>query len=115
MALNTYTVAATGVAFASGKLMLAIFNPAASGKVVKVWRVWIINNQTAAVTGVLIWFELRRSTAQSSGTALTPIKHDSNNPALNATVATGATVTDMASGLLRQIFWSNDEPAVSGQ
>lgn len=113
-ALATYTIPFIGVAFASGKSMAAIINPAASGKIVKVWRVWILNNQTTSVTGVLTWLELRRSTAQSSGSAVTAIKHDTNSAALAATVATGATVSDAANGLLRQIFWSNDEPSVSG-
>jgi len=112
--LETYTIPATAIAYASGKSMLGIFNAAASVKMIKVWRIWVLNNGTAAVTGVLTTFQLQLSTAQSAGSAITPVKHDSANAAIDANVAiaSGATVTD--GNLLRQILYSNDEAIASG-
>jgi len=111
---HTYTAAASGVSYASGKSMLALFNGAATAKVLRVYRIWVLNNGTSAVTGVLTNFTIYKTSAQSGGTSVTPVKHDSNNDALDAAVlcAYGATVTD--GSLLRKFLFSNDEPAVSG-
>lgn len=113
---QTYTAAALATAFGNNKSMLAIFNGTGSGRVVRIKRIWVLNNQTAAVTGVLTSFALKRSSAQSAGTAITPTKHDSNSEALPGTVlvATGGTVTQTADVALRTWVWSNDEPAASG-
>lgn len=108
----TYTVGQVGITFASGKNMLSIYNGSGSGRIVKVYRIWALNNQTVAITGVLTTFEIRRTTSQSGGTALTPVKHDTSNPDVPPQIvcATGATVT--LTDLFRRILWSNDEPAV---
>jgi hypothetical protein len=109
----TFTSFQAGVTFASSKHMLSIFNGAGSGRVLRVYRAVVLNNQTAAVTGVMTTFELRRSSAQSGGTAVTPIKHDTSSSNLPAQVlsAQGATVTAAAADVFRRVFWSNDEPA----
>jgi hypothetical protein len=111
---DTFTAAAVGATFAANKLMLGLFNGAGSGRVLRVYRIWCLNNQTAAVTGVLTTMSLRRSTAQSGGTAITPQKHDNNAANLPAQVlcATGATPT-LTGNPYRQWAWSNDEPAAS--
>jgi len=112
---QTYTAAAIGVAFGNNKSMLGIFNGSGSGRIIRVFRVWVLNNQTAGVTGVLTTWELKRSSAQSAGTAITPTKHDTNSESMPAqvAVATGATVTQTSDVALRRFMWSNDEPAAS--
>lgn len=109
---QTYTAGYAGITFAANKSMLSIFNGSGSGRVVRVYRIWVLNNQTAAVTGVLTTFRIERTSAQSGGTAITPVKHDTTNETLPSqiVVATGATIT--AAGTLRTFVWSNDEPAV---
>jgi hypothetical protein len=112
---QTYTASFLGVAFGNNKSMAGVFNGAGSGRVVRIKRVWLLNNQTAAVTGVLTTFSMRRSTAQSAGTTVTPIKHDtaSETAPAQVLVAHGATVTSAATDALRNFVWSNDEPAAS--
>jgi hypothetical protein len=112
---QTYTAAAIGVAFGNNKSMLGIFNGSGSGRILRIFRVWVLNNQTAGVTGVLTTWELKRSSAQSAGTAITPTKHDTNSESMPAQVAiaTGATVTQTSDVALRAWVWSNDEPAAS--
>jgi hypothetical protein len=113
---QTYTVGVVGATFGNGKSMFSIFNGSGSGRVVRVKRVWQLNNQTSGVTGVLTTMELRRTTAQSGGTAQTPVKHDTSSESMPAQVvcATGATVTDAAGvAALRRWMWSNDEPAAA--
>lgn len=113
----TYTAVATGVTFSTtGKVLLQIFNASGSGVILKVYRIWLLNTQTAAVTGVLPPIELRRITAISttgSPTTVTPSKHDTNSATLPAQVTvnygnTSVTSTDVFRALIR----SSDEPAV---
>lgn len=112
---QTYTAAFLAVAFGNNKSMAAIFNGTGSGRVIRVKRIWVLNNQTAAVTGVLTTWAIRRSTAQSAGTAVTPVKHDtaSETAPAQVLVATGGTVTSAAADTVRTFVWSNDEPAAS--
>lgn len=112
---KTYTAYATGIAFASNKSLLGLFNAHATRKV-KIYRVWALNNQTAAVTGVLTSMLLRKISVLSAGTAVTPVAHDSANATVDltsVTCVTGGTATNTADNALRQIMWSGDEPAVS--
>lgn len=111
----TFTLAAIGVTFGNAKFMASLFNGSGSGRVLRVKRVWCLNNQTSAVTGVLTTFSLRRTSAQSAGTSVTPTKHDTSSSNLPAQVlaATGATVTNTSDAALRTWVWSNDEPAAS--
>ena len=112
---KTYTASALGVAFASNRSLLGIFNAHATRKV-KIYRVWVLNNQTAAVTGVITTMLLRKISALSGGTAVTPVPHDSGNTSVDltsVTCATGGTATNTADTAVRQILWSGDEPSVS--
>lgn len=113
---ETYTAAALGVAFANSKSMFGIFNGAESGKIIRVYRIWVLNSGTGSLTGVLTTLQIRRSTAQAAGTGAYVTKHDSNNAAIAAqvTIVHNGTVTDDGTLILRQWFFSNDEPAVSG-
>lgn len=111
-AMPTYYALADAVAFAQNKHHLSLFNQAGSNQMVSIRKLFHINLSLAAVTGVAVRFDVRRSTAQSAGTAITPITADTNNPALaNVLVATGATVTN--GGLLYPITTQNDEIAAS--
>lgn len=112
---QTYTLSGQAVAFGNAKHMLSIFNGVGSGRIVRVYKVIVLNNQTAAVTGVLTTFGLRRTSAQSAGTSITPTKHDSASESMPAQVltASGATVTNTADVQYRTWVWSNDEPAAS--
>jgi hypothetical protein len=108
----TFTAAAVGATFGNNKSMLGVFNGAGSGRILRVYRVWVLNNQTTAVTGVLTNWSLRRTSAQSGGTAITPTKHDtaSSNLPAQVLVATGGTVTLTSDVAFRTWMWSNDEP-----
>ena len=112
---QTYRAVVVGATFASNKSMLTVFNGSGSGRIIRVKRVWLLNNQTSGVTGVLTTFELRRISASSGGTAVTPVKHDSNSENMPAQVAcaTGPTDTLTGDAAYTRWMWSNDEPAVS--
>lgn len=111
---NTWTAYAAGVAFAVNKNMLAILN--GGSRVLRIRRIGFLNNQTAGVTGVVCFGEIRRySGAGLTGhTPVTPLAHDTANSALvSVTIGTGGTPSGTSS-LFRRYIWSSDEPAVSG-
>lgn len=111
---QTWTAYFSGIAFAAGKNMAALLNTHAT-ELIKVRRVGILNSQTAAVTGVACSMELRKYTgaALASPTAVTPVTHDSTNTG-PAALTVGHAGTPSGTGLvLRRIFWSSDEAAIS--
>jgi hypothetical protein len=103
----TFSLADFDIAIANNKSMLAIQNTGTS--VIRIREVWIINDRTAAVTGVTGEFQVNRITSFTGGTALTPVTYDTADslPA-GITCATNATVA--GEGVtLRRGRWSTDE------
>lgn len=107
----SFTVLAKDILFAQNKCMISVYNTSPTVKV-KIYRAWMLNNQVNAVTGVLTNLEVRKLTAHSGGTTLTPTPHDSTLtlPA-NITAATNASFT--ATVLYRRFLWSTDEPVTT--
>lgn len=94
--VETWVAYADAVAFAANKHHISIFNATGSGKVVKARKLFAVNLQTVAVTGVWCRFDVKKITAASAGTTITPESMDSNNTALPAgvTVRTNGTITE---------------------
>jgi hypothetical protein len=93
-AAETWTAYANAVAFAASKHHITLFNPAASGRVARIRKLFAVNLQTALVTGIVQRFDCKRCSAASAGTLVTPETHDTTNTALGGVeVRTGATVT----------------------
>jgi hypothetical protein len=95
-AQETWFAYANAVVPAGNKHHLAIFNATGTGKVVKVRKLFAVNLQTAAVTGVVCRFDVMRITALSAGTAITPAPADTQNTALpgGITCKTAGTATE---------------------
>lgn len=106
---TTFSAIATGVALGNLKSMLAVFVPLANSNVLRLRRISIRNVQSTAVTGVVATLELRRISALSAGTAVTPNQMDTGDAALAAGTLcrTGGTFTDGA--LVDRWLWSSDE------
>lgn len=106
----TYYALADNVAFAANKQMISIYNAAGTGVLVVLKKLYLINLQLAAVTGVAVRQDVKRfSAVHSAGTLVTPTTCDSANPALPAgvTIRTGGTVTDLTT--LFPLTFANDE------
>lgn len=108
---NFYTLAAIGATFRPFKNMITLFNGTGSAKILKVWKVWALNNQTVAVTGVLGRLDLRLVTSISGGGALTALKHNSSIATLPAQIISAEGATCTLSSFFRKTNWSTDEPA----
>lgn len=95
-ALETWVAYVDSVAFAQNKQHISIFNASGTGKVVKVRKLFAVDLQTGAVTGVVSRFDVKRITAAFAGTTATANPMDTNNAALPAgvTVRTNGTVTE---------------------
>ncbi len=110
---DTWYVYADNVAAASAKSHVSIFNGVGSGMIIQIRKLFVYNLTTAAVSGAWTRFDLRRSTAQAAGTAITPVAADTTNPALPVTIlaATGATVTD--GGIILPFTTTSEENTVT--
>ena len=109
-AMPTFYALADAVAFAANKQMISLYNAAGSGVLVVLKKLYLINLQLSAVTGVAVRQEFKRfSAVHTGGTAITPVSCDSSNAALPAgvTAKTGATLTDVT--LLFPLTFANDE------
>jgi hypothetical protein len=105
--LPTFYATADAVTLAANKHHISIFNGTAD-KMIVVRKLFQVNNQLSAVTGAALRFSAFRSTAQSAGTAITPISADLDDTLpVGITVATGATVTK--GGLLFPYVTQSDE------
>ena len=112
---NSWTLNVPGLVFAASKVMFAIHNGGA--RVLRVARIGMLNNQTAAVTGVACLLELRKYPATATlttPTAVTPVAHDSTNSALSSVVTGHSGTPGGSTGVaIRRVFWSSDEPSIS--
>lgn len=111
---NTWRATGAAVTFANAKSMLDVFNATSSARIIRCYRGYQFNNGTGAVTGVLTTMQIRRITAASAGTTVTPVAHDTSNSALDANTTAGHNRTATGSDIFRRYLWSNDEPSVSG-
>lgn len=104
----TFVATAPAVSLAAGKSLLSLLN--ASSGVIRVRRVYLVNVQTGAVTGVAAEFQLRRFTGHNAGSVLAPEAHDDAD-ALDAgvTARTGATLSGEAGTYLGRQLWSSDD------
>lgn len=100
---------ADAVAFAQNKHHLALFNAAGSGKILRVKKLFAYNLQTAAITGVIVRFDVKRITAASAGTLITPVAMDSTNAALPAGVTARMGGTHTEGALYYPWITQNDE------
>jgi hypothetical protein len=104
-------VAQASVAFAATKSMLGLLNGGAN--VLRAYRFCIFNTQTGAVTAALTTMQIRRLTALSAGTAVTPVKHDTGSGALSSvTCVQGGTAT--GSDVFRRFMWLLEEATTTG-
>jgi hypothetical protein len=109
----TWHAFTSAAAYAANKHMLDVFNGAASTATVRIYRAWLFNNQTTAITGVLNFVSIFRTSASSGGTAVTPVAHNTSNAALNANTTAGTNRTITNGAQFRRLLMSPDEPTVS--
>jgi hypothetical protein len=107
---DTFTAGITGIVAAASKTGLAMWNTDPT-KIMRVYQIWVMNNQHAVVTGIPNKLEVHRITTCTGGRSTQNIitKHNTANSLSASAVAyyDGPTVTK--TDLMRLIFSSGDE------
>lgn len=111
---NFITITAPGASFGVSKCMLGLFNGAGSGLILRVYRAWLLNNQTVAITGLNNLMRVDRLTTGSGGIDVLPIRHDSNTSTLPSEVVCATNLSFTTEVTLKRFFWSSDEPVATG-
>ncbi len=109
-----YTLAAPGVTFQPGKCLIGVFNGPGSGRVVRIYNVRMLNNQTVAITGVSVLITANLLSTGSGGVAIVPLKHDSENETLPSQIVAASNLTYTTNSIIRRWPWSIDEPLAAG-
>lgn len=104
-------VAQASVAFGATRSMLAVYNGGAN--VIRAYRYCIFNTQTGGVTAALTTMQIRRLTVYTSGTSVTPVKHDTSTGALTS-VTCGSVNTVTATDVFRKFMWLLEEATTTG-
>lgn len=105
----------SNISNAINKVMATLNNGAGSGVVVRVYRIYVVNISTAAVTGGMGVYVLDRYTGTpAGGAAVTLIKHNTASANVPAQVTaldgdTAITGTLTSAGIFRVFCRSNDE------
>jgi hypothetical protein len=107
---KTFVARAQAAALGNNKSMFSLLNAGGSGVVVRIQKIYLINTQNAAVTGINADFSLFRMTGHSVGTSITPQTHDTADTlSVNVTARTGATIAGEATPALYRWIWGSDE------
>lgn len=113
--IATTAFASTPLNATASRVQLQLFNGGTN--VLRVYRVFVFNNQTAAATGVLSLLQLCRITAAATtNVAITPVAYDSTALALSSVTCgsvAGATPTVTPTDIIRRFVYSTDEPATA--
>lgn len=95
--------------FANSKQHFSLFNGSGSGVIVRVQKLCITNMVLTAVSGGVRRLDVKKITACSSGTDITPIKQDSLNSDLPAQVLIKTTATVTEGAILFPLVFPDDE------
>lgn len=104
----TYYIYVPPMALAQNKFFLSLLNTSAT-QIVKLRKLFLINGQLAAVTGVGIQFDIKRISAIAGGTAVTPNPADTIDGALSGVTCVHSATSNTEGVLLYSWFTNNDE------
>lgn len=105
----------TNISNAINKVMWALYNGTGSGKIIRVYRVFMYPISSAALTGGMGIFVMDRFTGvPGGGAAVTLVKHNSVSAAVPAQVSaldgdTAITGSLTSAGIIRVVCRSNDD------
>lgn len=106
-AMPTYYVWVTPMAMAANKHFWTLLNTGA--QIVRVKKLFLINAALAAVTGVGVQFDVKRASAVTGGTAVTPNPADTADGAVTGLTCVHSPTSVTEGVLLYSWFTNNDE------
>lgn len=112
--LPTYGALFEGTALAANAYHAYLRNDTGSAQTLWLLALYLINVQTAAITGGIARFDLRRVTGTPTQTAVTPWAFNTADPALAGVTAGRAVTAGLTDGqILRPIMMSTEEQTAS--
>jgi hypothetical protein len=108
-ARQSYVALVADSVFANSKQHFSIFNGSGSGVIVRVQKLYITNMVETAVAGGIRRLDVKKISACSSGTDITPLKQDSTNDDLPAQVLVKTTATVTEGAILFPLVFPDDE------
>jgi hypothetical protein len=106
---RTYSIFTNDNTFSLNKNMLSVFNGNGSGKVIRLYRIFILNNQINAISGVLTKLDIRRISSLSAGIDVSIIPHDTSYPALPSEIIARSGGNSTLGAIVKSFLWSTDE------
>jgi hypothetical protein len=111
----SFTAVSLSTVLANNKSMISIVNANGSNVIAKIYKIYIINSQTSAVTGIVGSFQIKRCTNHSAGTLITPETLDTSDTiSSNITIRTGSTISGESALNLWFAKYSTDEWGAGG-
>ena len=114
---NTWTALFADVAIGTAnKSMADIWNPSGSARIIKVHKIYALNNVITAVSGGINTFQIAKITALSvAGTEITPVKHDTTQENWSSNTCSAHYASTVTEGDVFCTFClSSDEATVRG-
>lgn len=108
-ARQSYVALVENSVFANSKQHFSLFNGSGSGVVVRVQKLYIKNMVETAVAGGTRRLDVKKITACSSGTDITPVKLDTANDDLPAQVLVKTTATVTEGAIIFPLIFSDKE------
>jgi hypothetical protein len=108
-ARQSYVALVEDSVFANTKQHFSIFNGSGSGVVVRVQKLFVTNMVLTTVAGGIRRLDVKKISACSSGTDITPLKQDSTNDDLPAQVLVKTTATVTEGAILFPLVFPDDE------
>jgi len=108
-ARQSYVALVENSQFANSKQHFSLFNGSGSGVVIRVQKLYITNMVETAVSGGARRLDVKKITACSAGTDITPIKQDSLNADIPAQVLIKTTATVTEGAILFPLVFPDDE------
>lgn len=108
-AKQSYVALVESSVFANSKQHFSLFNGSGSGVVVRVQKLFITNMVETAVAGGARRLDVKKITACSSGTDITPVKLDSANDDIPAQVLIKTTATVTEGAIIFPLVFPDDE------
>jgi hypothetical protein len=112
--LPSYGLLCEGTALAANAYHAYLRNDAGSAQTLWLLALYLINTQTAAITGGAARFDFRRVTGTPTQTAVTPFAFNTADPALSGVTGGRAVTAGLTDGqILQPIMLSSDEQTAS--
>jgi hypothetical protein len=110
----TYLIWTGAVSLTANRLLLSLLNLAASGQVLRVRKLFLVNAQLVAAAGIGVEYQVKRISAITGGTSITPNPSDTGDGALTNVTCVHSATSATEGIVLFSWYTNNDEIGLTG-